>query len=164
MINAIAKRKSIRSFTDRPVEPQKVENLLKAAMRAPSGMNGQPWEFIVVDDKKAYRLISSQLKKYGGIKMACKVKEYKGLEPIFDYYKINQQLHQLLVRTVSLPSGGYICIDETEALIAIDVNSGRAGRRMRRSFHSVLSTCCCTESAGASFCPECRCPCSMQDG
>ena len=51
MINAIAKRKSIRSFTDRPVEPQKVENLLKAAMRAPSGMNGQPWEFIVVDDK-----------------------------------------------------------------------------------------------------------------
>jgi len=44
MINAIAKRKSIRSFTDRKVEPEKVEALLRAAMRAPSGMNGQPWE------------------------------------------------------------------------------------------------------------------------
>ena len=50
MIEAIAKRKSIRSFADKKVEPEKVENLLRAAMRAPSAMNGQPWEFIVVDD------------------------------------------------------------------------------------------------------------------
>lgn len=52
MIEAIAKRKSIRSFADRKVEPVKVESLLRATMRAPSGMNGQPWEFVVVDDKE----------------------------------------------------------------------------------------------------------------
>ena len=52
MIEAIAKRKSIRSFADRKVEPEKVENLLRAAMRAPSGINGQPWEFVVVDDRE----------------------------------------------------------------------------------------------------------------
>ena len=51
MIKAIAKRKSIRSFMDKKVEPEKVESLLRAAMRAPSGINGQPWEFIVVDDR-----------------------------------------------------------------------------------------------------------------
>ena len=51
MIEAIAKRKSIRSFADKKVEPEKVESLLRAAMRAPSAMNGQPWEFIVVDDR-----------------------------------------------------------------------------------------------------------------
>ena len=51
MIEAIAKRKSVRSFADKPVEPEKVERLLRAAMRAPSGMNGQPWEFVVVDDR-----------------------------------------------------------------------------------------------------------------
>ena len=51
MIEAIAKRKSIRSFADKKVEPEKVESLLRAAMRAPSGINGQPWEFVVVDDK-----------------------------------------------------------------------------------------------------------------
>lgn len=43
MIEAIAKRKSVRSFADKKVEAQKVESLLRAAMRAPSGMNGQPW-------------------------------------------------------------------------------------------------------------------------
>ena len=51
MIGAIAKRKSIRSFADKKVESEKVESLLRAAMRAPSGMNGQPWEFVVVDDR-----------------------------------------------------------------------------------------------------------------
>ena len=51
MIEAIAKRKSIRSFADKKVESEKVENLLRAAMRAPSGINGQPWEFVVVDDR-----------------------------------------------------------------------------------------------------------------
>lgn len=50
LIDAIAKRKSIRKFSDKKVEPEKIENLLRAAMRAPSAMNGQPWEFIVVDD------------------------------------------------------------------------------------------------------------------
>ena len=52
MIDAIAKRKSIRSFADKKVEPEKVDSLLRAAMRAPSGINGQPWEFIVVDDRE----------------------------------------------------------------------------------------------------------------
>ena len=52
MIEAIAKRKSIRSFADRQVEPEKVENILRAAMRAPSGINGQPWEFVVVRDRE----------------------------------------------------------------------------------------------------------------
>ena len=52
MIDAIAKRKSIRSFKDTKVEAEKVESILRAAMRAPSGINGQPWEFIVVEDRE----------------------------------------------------------------------------------------------------------------
>lgn len=52
MIEAIKKRKSIRKFDSKKVESEKVENMLKAAMRAPSGMNGQPWEFVVVDDEE----------------------------------------------------------------------------------------------------------------
>lgn len=52
MIEAIAKRKSIRSFADQPVEKEKAESLLRAAMRAPSGINGQPWEFVVIDDRQ----------------------------------------------------------------------------------------------------------------
>ena len=52
MVEVIAKRKSVRTFADRKVEPEKVDSLLRAAMRAPSGLNGQPWEFVVVDDKE----------------------------------------------------------------------------------------------------------------
>ena len=52
MIEAIAKRKSVRTFQSKSVEKEKVESLLRAAMRAPSGINGQPWEFVVVDDRE----------------------------------------------------------------------------------------------------------------
>ena len=68
MIKAIAKRKSIRSFMDKKVEPEKVESLLRAAMRAPSGINGQPWEFVVVDEREV--LTAMQKLSPGG--RACK--------------------------------------------------------------------------------------------
>ncbi|MDR0514861.1 MAG: nitroreductase family protein [Coriobacteriaceae bacterium] len=46
----IFERRSVREFTDQPVEPEKVEQLLRAGMQAPSAGNQQPWEFVVVDD------------------------------------------------------------------------------------------------------------------
>lgn len=48
---AIQNRRSIRRYEDKPVEPEKIEKLLKAAMQAPSAGNQQPWEFIVVTNK-----------------------------------------------------------------------------------------------------------------
>ncbi|MFT6077706.1 MAG: ribonuclease E, partial [Rickettsiales bacterium] len=48
--------------------------------------------------------------------------------PIFNKYKVEQQISLLYEKQVSLPSGGSIVIDHTEALVAIDVNSGRANR------------------------------------
>lgn len=45
-------RRSIRRFTGQPVEPEKIDKLLRAAMQAPSASNQQAWEFIVVQDKK----------------------------------------------------------------------------------------------------------------
>lgn len=41
-------RRSVRSYSDQAVEPEKIENMLRAAMSAPSAQNGRPWEFIVV--------------------------------------------------------------------------------------------------------------------
>jgi nitroreductase len=46
----IFRRRSIRKFLERPVEKEKIELLLKAGMAAPSAVNSQPWEFIVIDD------------------------------------------------------------------------------------------------------------------
>ncbi len=52
------------------------------------------------------------------------VKLYKGKEPIFDHYDITRQMNTGLGRTVGFKNGGYLVIDKTEALFAIDVNSG----------------------------------------
>ncbi len=50
ILDFIFKRRSIRKYTDQPVEPEKLDLLLQAAMAAPSAMNCKPWEFVVVTD------------------------------------------------------------------------------------------------------------------
>ena len=57
-MNAIFTRTSVRSYEERPVEPEKIEKILKAAMAAPSAVNQQPWEFYVVTNKDALRKLS----------------------------------------------------------------------------------------------------------
>ena len=52
------KRISIRKYEDRPVEKEKIEKILRAAMAAPSAGNQQPWEFYVVQDKEKIRKLS----------------------------------------------------------------------------------------------------------
>jgi len=53
-----------------------------------------------------------------------KIAFYKDSIPVFERYNIERQIEQTFQRKVTLPSGGQIVIDETEALIAIDVNTG----------------------------------------
>lgn len=57
-----------------------------------------------------------------------KVKLHKGARPIFNLYQIEEQIEQIYQPSVSLPSGGSIVINPTEALVAIDVNSGRTSK------------------------------------
>src|SRR5665648_199920 len=59
-MDVINKRRSIRKFIENPVESKKIEKLLIAAMQAPSAKNQQPWEFVVVDNRK----ILDELSKY----------------------------------------------------------------------------------------------------
>ena len=50
-MTSIFKRRSVRRYTDRKVEKEKIDRMLRAAMQAPSACNQQPWEFLVVEDK-----------------------------------------------------------------------------------------------------------------
>ena len=54
----IFSRTSIRNYTDKKVEQGKIDLMLQAAMAAPSAMNRQPWEFIVVTDKKTLKKLA----------------------------------------------------------------------------------------------------------
>ena len=51
-LDVIMTRASVRSYTDQPVEKDKVEKMLKAAMAAPTARNQQPWAFVVVDSRE----------------------------------------------------------------------------------------------------------------
>lgn len=55
----IRNRRSMRSFTDRPVEPEKVALLVEAVLRSPSSRSLNPWEFILVTDKAMLKELSA---------------------------------------------------------------------------------------------------------
>lgn len=56
--DVIHQRSSIRSFQDRPVSKEQLETLVRAAMAAPSAMNKQPWQFIIIQDKEILKALS----------------------------------------------------------------------------------------------------------
>ena len=57
-MNEIFHRISVRKYEDRTVEPEKIEQLLRAAMAAPSACNQQPWEFFVVTNREVIEQLS----------------------------------------------------------------------------------------------------------
>ena len=59
MMSSIFHRISVRKFEDRPIEKEKIVQVLKAGMQAPSACNQQPWEFYVVTDKEKIQELST---------------------------------------------------------------------------------------------------------
>lgn len=62
VLENIANRKSVRAYTAEPVSDADIETLLRAAMAAPSAMNRQPWEFIVLKDRDSLDLLAGKLR------------------------------------------------------------------------------------------------------
>ncbi|MEW6161051.1 MAG: Rne/Rng family ribonuclease [Verrucomicrobiota bacterium] len=81
-------------------------------------------ERIVIDSPIQFERIREMISRISK-RSASKVKLYNESQPIFDRFNITRQLESAFSRQVHLKSGGYIVIDETEALVAIDVNTGR---------------------------------------
>jgi ribonuclease G len=79
---------------------------------------------VIIDDKDSYAEIQAYLKSVSP-ELRDRVKLYKGRDPIFDAFNIEVQIEKTFERKVWLKKGGYICIDHAEALVAIDVNTGR---------------------------------------
>jgi ribonuclease G len=79
---------------------------------------------LVIDDRDEYEKILRFVRDQAP-HLESQIELYAGDEPIFDAYGIEQELKRASQRKVWLKSGGYIIIDQAEALTAIDVNSGR---------------------------------------
>lgn len=61
VMSNILQRKSVRSFTNQPIEKSKLDTLVRAAMAAPTGKDMRPWKFVVVNDKQAMKSLAAQL-------------------------------------------------------------------------------------------------------
>lgn len=81
-------------------------------------------ERIVIDNHAAYERVRALIGRVSR-RSATKIKFYNEPQPVFDRLNITRQLQVAFSRQVPLKSGGYIVVDETEALVAIDVNTGR---------------------------------------
>jgi ribonuclease G len=86
-------------------------------------------EQVVIDSAKDHRRILDFVRQFMP-RLKTKIVLYSGAEPLFDRHGIEEKIAKALDRRVWLRSGGYIIIERTEALTAIDVNTGRfVGKR-----------------------------------
>lgn len=103
-MSGIFKRVSIRKYEDRPVEQEKIERMLRAAMAAPSACNQQPWEFYVVTDREVIKKLSESSPYAGCAKDApvvfvpCYRKEC--LLPPFAHIDMSAAVENLLLEAV----------------------------------------------------------------
>jgi ribonuclease E len=118
---------SVRELTLQSQAPSLVYeegNLIKRSIR---DLYTKDVEEIVVEGDAAYR-DAREFMKMLMPSHAKNVKHYKEARPLFQRYQVESHLDALYSPTVTLPSGGYIVINQTEALVSIDINSGKATR------------------------------------
>jgi ribonuclease G len=79
---------------------------------------------VCIDSRKLYREITAYLDDVSP-SLRDRVEQFRSKKPIFDVFGIESEIARSLSRKVWTPSGGYVILDHTEALVAIDVNSGK---------------------------------------
>ncbi len=107
---------------------KKAPSLLHAeyglVLRSVRDMFDENVERMVIDDKKIFEAVRKFMGDFTP-QHKDRVHVYRGNDPIFDTYGVETAINKSLGRKVWLKSGGYLVIDQTEALMAIDVNSGK---------------------------------------
>jgi len=91
---------------------------------------------VVVDSKKLHREIRAYI-KYTSYQLLDKIELHRDKAPIFDVYGIEKEIETTLARKVWLKSGGYLIIEPTEAMVVIDVNSGRYAAKKEQEQNSL---------------------------
>jgi len=130
LLKAIKARKSIRAFKSDPVPKETVEEILRLSIHAPSAINLQPWEFIVVTGEERERLSRRLLKAYKEKQIACSPGNVKPLpktygkrgaktlelmKPFFEEMKvdINQYINEGSCNFYGAPVAILLCLDDS---------------------------------------------------
>jgi len=110
ILQAIYQRRSIREFTEQEIDPELILEIIRAGIWAPSGLNNQPWRFVIVADKDIREQLSSQT-HYSHIILAAQalIAVYLDRESMYDEVKDHQAagacIENMLLATESLGLG-----------------------------------------------------------
>lgn len=91
---------------------------------------------VFIDSKSLYKEIRDYIQLVQP-ELEEKLEYYKSRMPIFETFKIEEQIKTLMGRKVPIPNGGHIVIDHTEAMTVIDVNSGRYAAKKEQELNSL---------------------------
>src|SRR4029078_9892393 len=80
-------------------------------------------ERIIVDSRETFGKMQDFASRYTRLALPI-VEQWSGDRPLFDLFPVEDEIEKALARRVDLKSGGYVIIDQTEALTTIDVNTG----------------------------------------
>lgn len=101
-----------------------IHSEMDVELRALRDMLNENVEKVVVDHQEVYEKVVKFI-GYFMPQFKDKVELYRGKSPLFDSYEIDLEISRSIGRKIWLKSGGYIVIDEAEALVVVDVNTGR---------------------------------------
>jgi len=96
---------------------------LQLSIRTLRDMVGRETSLVRVDSRETYQKMIEFAQRYIPDLLA-QIEHYPGERPLFDLHNIDDEIQRALARQVSLKSGGYLIIDQTEAMTTIDINTG----------------------------------------
>src|SRR5205807_6542888 len=114
----------IRTKAERRPAPLLLHHDLDIVQRILRDQLADSFKAIWIDNEEAYENVLRFVERFQPA-LVGKVKLYTRNAPIFDAFGVTQELEKALRPKVWLKSGGYIVINQTEALVAIDVNTGK---------------------------------------
>ena len=121
--------KDVRKKIERATPPTLIHEDVDITVFALRDIFTEDVDRITIDNKEEHERLHSYLKSFAP-HLASRVRLYREKSPIFDHYDIEQEIEKTLERKIWLRKGGYIVIEHTEALVSIDVNTGRfTGKR-----------------------------------
>jgi ribonuclease G len=115
---------STQAKKEKAAAPALIYSDLDLVSRSIRDFMGQDIERLVIDSPADYERLCDFVSSYFP-RLMSKLELYDGREPIFDAFAIEHDIARALERKVWLKSGGYIIIDQTEAMTVIDVNTGK---------------------------------------
>ena len=102
---------------------QRIYEDLSLPMRTVRDLMRKNVDTVRVDSREAYDKLSAFARQFMP-ELAARIEHYTGERPIFDLYGVEDEIQRALHKQVPLKSGGYLVIDQTEAMATIDVNTG----------------------------------------